>query len=234
MAPHINQMVRISPFSNLGPIPHRPRITTLRGEARHFYYTGALQTSRIIQEMSAHIFGHSDADIASIQQAVKEYIEISVADHLSSRGETNASVAISKGSYVKIRITKAVNPGSFMPPWHTDGNFLPTKDVNSIYSTTLLGNPTRILHDGSVVASEIGKGSKARYLDPAKQAILDTHPVEFIALGDVIRFTYGQPDSCLHSGGKNDKERIFILAAFGTAEEIRVWSSRVGQTYGNR
>jgi hypothetical protein len=162
---------------------------------------------------------------------MKEYMERSVADYLTSRGETNENIAISKGAWVNIRMTKAVNPGYFMPAWHTDGNFLPTKDANSIYCTTLLGNPTRILHSNSMVANEIERGGNGRNIDPATQAVLDTQPVEFIALGDIIRFSYGQHDSRIHSGGKNDKERVLILAAFGTAEELRPWSSRIGQTY---
>jgi hypothetical protein len=215
-------MEQITPFSNLGPIPHLPRITTLRGQEgqygghANYTYSGALRSALLVQEMSNFICQNSDGRLSDVQRAIKEFIDISTADYLVKGNEAGETAAMSKSIYVLLRINKL---GHLALLWHTDGQlYCPEKsgDVNSFYCTTLLGNPTKV---NRVPAN--GKGTATYYPDAATRHILDTGPLQTVELGDIIRFTFAQPDSPLHAAGNTDKDRIFLLIAYGSSNEIR-------------
>lgn len=102
-------------------------------------------------------------------------------------------------------------------------------DVNSKYATTLLGNPTRVLAESDLVRKVVtGRHDKKRE-EYSEQLALE--PVLDIKKGEIIRFTWGQTDSPVHSEPDENCDRVFISIIFGSQREIRDMCNYRGSTY---
>jgi hypothetical protein len=96
-------------------------------------------------------------------------------------------------------------------------------EINSVYCMTLLGHSTRILPETQLVKDlrikeKLRSGNSVGSEDCE---VLDEQALFPAKCGDILRFTWGQPDSPLHAGGGNDRDRIIVLAVYGSREEIR-------------
>lgn len=142
---------------------------------------------------------------------------MSAADFQAKENQAGEAAAMSKGIYVSVRMTNPVD--SIERPWHTDGEmYSPDNpgDINSVYCTTLLGNPTKV----SKAAPANGDRRYSQFADATTGSMLDMAPLQAVAVGDVIRFSFGQPDSLWHASGKYDRERVFILVVYGSKNEL--------------
>lgn len=93
-------------------------------------------------------------------------------------------------------------------------------DINSKYAITLLGNPTRVLAESDLVREVVAdKGHDKSREEYAKRLALET--ILDIKKGEVIRFSWGQPDSPGHSEPDINSDRVFMSVLYGSEREIR-------------
>lgn len=108
------------------------------------------------------------------------------------------------------------------PRWHRDGRMIECTNANHVlhcrYATTLLGPTTLVLQETEVVTQgmkqHIGKRKETA------NALAGENPLE-ITRGQIIRFSWGQEDSPVHSEPDLVTERVFISCIYGSISEIK-------------
>lgn len=138
-----------------------------------------------------------------------------------------------------------------VPRWHRDGRMFPCscsgspsatgeepsspgkpkpKQLpHSKYAVTLLGPSTRVLKPSETVDAALNRVKENRgleYNEPKERAELAEALRECeeyeVRRGQMIRFSWGQDDSPLHSEPDfNGEDRVFVSVLFGSEEEIR-------------
>ncbi|KAK6613277.1 hypothetical protein ACHAPC_009365 [Botrytis cinerea] len=143
-----------------------------------------------------------------------------------------------------IRLTKPSDV-FVMPRWHQDGRMFDCtclhprsehenegsssetrkeKAIHSKYAATLLGPCTRLLPETSLVRSTLVEVAGLSYEEERIQLAKRFENEECVSLvvGDVIRFTWGDEDSPVHSEPDiSCSDRVFVSLMFGSKEELR-------------
>jgi hypothetical protein len=217
----------ILPFENLGQA-YQSGITTVKfrhQESPHkFDYCGAVIAGRIVEAAAEFLVQNSDGTSPEAKRILNDFIQITSVNYLHLKelqGVTQPPNTL--GVFLSLRLENG-NAFSTMK-WHTERRMYVSSndEVNSVYCMTILGNPTRIVPETQVVKDlrdkeHLRSGNSIR---SEVCEILDEQPLLPAKCGDILRFTWGQPDSPLHAGGKNDTDRIIVLAVYGTPEEIK-------------
>lgn len=114
------------------------------------------------------------------------------------------------------------------------------------YAVTLLGPPTRLLcpHEDvdAIMRMVTAKHEqKSRGADEENEdeertelaAALKERPLVQVGRGQVVKFTWGQEDSPVHSEPDSSAEdRVFVSVMFGSEEELRDMCQFRDQVYG--
>lgn len=110
--------------------------------------------------------------------------------------------------------------------------------MHSKYAITLLGPATRLLLPGKSLNNQLVAASlKMRSLyDVDRKKLADSFAgCEEVAVqtGQVIRFSWGQEDSPIHSEPDwSASDRVFVSVLFGAEEELRDMCEGRGEAYG--
>lgn len=139
-----------------------------------------------------------------------------------------------------IRMTKPTDEYTKVPRWHRDGRMYTAnteREVNSKYATTLLGNPTKIMGDSLFVKTVLdeenattmpnfeGDGKAYWAAEDEKRARITERlmeqPLIKVPGGSVIKFSWGQVDSPVHSEPDMSGDRVFVSILYGSESEMK-------------
>lgn len=109
-----------------------------------------------------------------------------------------------------------------IPRWHRDGRMIEcTGTAHALhcrYATTLVGPTTLVLEETEVVTQAMKQHVGKR--KETANALAAEKPLE-ITRGQIIRFSWGQEDSPVHSEPDLVAERVFISCIYGSISEIK-------------
>jgi hypothetical protein len=209
-----------SPFSILPFWHHLVPITGVTYEETHNYF-GALTPELIIKAASLFLASHSDAKASDAADTLTNFLQITLGDYLNEKG-LEKSEKMSLGTWFTIRMTTPCLEYGDMPRWHRDALMFHCDvpgDVNSKYAVTLLGNPTKVLAESELVRDVVTGRHSERREEYAERLPLELcHDIE---RGDIIRFSWGQVDSPVHSEPDMSCDRVFVSILYGSEREIR-------------
>ena len=156
-------------------------------------------------EASGLVSQNSDAAKSAVERTIREFIRLSGEDYIEKKGlSTSASLndpIVPAAAWLCIRMTTPTREYTSIPRWHRDSRMFDSDhegDINWKYATTLLGNSTRLLTESELVKRVMSeRGHDRRRLEYAKE--LASEPLLDVRNGQIIRFTWGQGDSPVHS-----------------------------------
>lgn len=110
---------------------------------------------------------------------------------------------------------------------------------HSKYVFTILGPTTRVMVPSPAVdtllatPSPTGRRWNQNDPDPELAGRMAQYPEAAVELGQVIRFSWGQRDSPVHSeSDSSGLHRVFISILFGSEDEMRDMCNFWGEEYG--
>jgi len=205
----------------------REPITNVVQEASYHFF-GPL-TSNLANSAANFIVKHCIGDRASVLESLSTFITLTSTDEQAS----------THSCWLCIRLTHPTDEYVF-PRWHRDGCMFDCSCVEKLphskYAITLLGPSTRILQPSAdvdgVVRSIVGpEGNEGNFRMELAEALKTIAPVP-LETGQVVRFSWGQADSPLHSEPDSiSSDRVFVSVMFGSEEEIRDMASFRNETY---
>ena len=165
---------------------------------------------------------NSNASQSEVKATLENFFDICKSNYvLTKGGEAPLEVA----AWLTIRMTFPTHDFD-MPRWHRDGRMYEADqvgDINHKYATTLLGNPTRVLEASELVQEVMSMEHDRDYDRQRKtcaEALAREQPLH-IQAREIIRFSWGQDDSPVHSEPEMKSDRVFLSIVFGSENEIR-------------
>ncbi|KUJ11914.1 uncharacterized protein LY89DRAFT_593912, partial [Mollisia scopiformis] len=203
-------------------------ITSMKSASEYNYY-GVLDQDKILEEASNFVSSNSDATKSEVEEILRHFITLTSNDYLEE-----------KRRVFTIRMTKPTDEYTETPRWHRDGRMYTTDrpgEVNSKYATTLLGNPTRIMTESPLVKKVLDEEESIRmpsyeqdgaaYWAAAKEQEvrvakrLAGQPLVGLPGGSIIKFSWDQVDSPVHSEPDMSTDRVFVSVLYGSEKEMR-------------
>lgn len=207
-------------------------MTMVKSESTYNYY-GVFNQDKIVDQASEFIVENSNAELIDLEDTLKDFISITSKDYGGEKGNV-APQPSPEAAWFTIRMTNPTDEYTNNPRWHRDGRMYTsdrTGEVNSKYATTLLGNSTRIMKDSAFVKSVLDEEEAVemaeydwatemqRQLRIAER--LAEQPVIEVPDGCIIKFSWGQPDSPVHSEPDMSTDRVFISILYGSEAEMK-------------
>ncbi|KAF7898280.1 hypothetical protein EAF00_004726 [Botryotinia globosa] len=210
-----NQVAHPANFLILVPILKTPRIKNIRCEGEHYHYYGITSPEVILAEATKFISDNSSVFQWSVKKTLAKFLALTIQD---SKDDCQVNP---EAVWFVVRMTQKSDE-FVIPRWHRDGRMIECTNANHAlhcrYATTLLGPTTLVLQETEVVT----KGMK-QHVGKRKEtanALAGEHPLE-ITRGQIIRFSWGQEDSPVHSEPDLFAERVFISCIYGSISEIK-------------
>ncbi|RDW58585.1 hypothetical protein BP6252_13061 [Coleophoma cylindrospora] len=217
----IRYSAAITPFSILPKTLELIPLTTVIANLSYAYY-GLVSLEKITYEASDFVAKNSNAKASDVETALYDFIRLTKNDYFHAKGAQDLQAPAA--AWFTIRMTKPTSEYTTIPRWHRDGRMFDadnTPEIGSKYAITLLGKPTRLLVESELVRTTMireEEGELDRY-QCAEQ--LASEPLVGLKDGQIIRFTWGQKDSPVHSEPDMSTDRVFVSVLYGSEEEIR-------------
>lgn len=212
----------VTPLS-LFPVPYPTLITTVFSHRTCNYY-GAIPSSQLISEASWFVMQNSDAQMNYMEETLGSFLDRTREDYLGGKvDDVPTSNAATTAAWLCIRMTKSTNAFT-IPRWHRDGRMFPSdrkEQIHSKYAMTLLGPPTLVLVDSDLVNKVVTKDDNPQEVRVEYANRLSLQPLVEIEQGQIIRFTWGQINSPVHSEPNINCDRVFVSVLYGSEAEIR-------------
>ncbi|TGO68784.1 hypothetical protein BOTNAR_0020g00580 [Botryotinia narcissicola] len=224
-----------TPFQRLSPFPSESLTTN-----KHIDYNwyGVFDRHKIVTEGTSFLSTHTSLSASCISSTFSDFLDI--AYKYCNEYERIPTEAC----WFTIRLTKPSDV-FVMPRWHRDARMFdctclhsqsghedegfssdPKKEkaIHSKYATTLLGPCTRLLPEIPFVRSSMvevmGLSCEEERIQLAKR--FENEECVNLVAGDIIRFTWGDEDSPVHSEPDSScSDRVFLCLMFGSEEELR-------------
>ncbi|EGY19951.1 uncharacterized protein VDAG_01967 [Verticillium dahliae VdLs.17] len=208
-------------------------ITRIDNDSDSGFY-GPLEVSSLATRAASAIANISDADESLLQETLLKFLTLAQNDSMPDATHS---------CWLCIRMTLPT-PVWTIPRWHMDGRMLdcscPSPQLpHSKYAFTILGPSTRAMSTNPAVhATLMTPLSTGQCADPNEPnaelaAILAKHQEVTVEPGQIIRFSWGQPDSPVHSEPDSSSSmRVFISILLGREAELRDMCDFRGQEYG--
>ncbi|KAH6867561.1 hypothetical protein B0T10DRAFT_502333 [Thelonectria olida] len=232
-APGHASTTRPAPFAIFPHEPLPPRLLTRvdRNCDRGFY--GPFDAQLLASQAAAYIHSSSDANEELLLQVMHKFLSLAQEDCMAEAAAAgSARPQATHSCWLCIRLGVPTDAW-VVPRWHTDGRMFDCKCPepkmpHSKYGFTILGPSTRVMEPNPAVTSILETGSETgrpwdqNSPDPELAKRLSEYPQATIELGQVIRFSWGQQDSPVHSEpDSTDLDRVFITILFGSEDEVR-------------
>ncbi|TGO53555.1 hypothetical protein BCON_0121g00360 [Botryotinia convoluta] len=203
-----------------------------------YNWFGGFDHHKIVTEAASFLSSHTSLSASCISSTFSDFLNI--ARKYCDEHERCPTEAC----WFTIRLTKPSDV-FVMPRWHQDGRMFdctclhshsehenegsssePRKEkaIHSKYATTLLGPCTLLLPETSFVRSSMIEVASLSHEEERIQLAKRFENEEFASLvvGDIIRFTWGDEDSPVHSEPDiSCSDRVFVSLMFGSKEELR-------------
>ncbi|KAM0323046.1 hypothetical protein ACHAQA_009145 [Verticillium albo-atrum] len=226
--------LRPAPFA---VFPHEPLpsglISIIKKELSSGFY-GAFNATLLAAQAAAVICANSDASEDLLKDALHKFLSL-------AQDDTASDSALS--CWLCVRMTLPTT-NWVIPRWHTDGIMFdcacpPPQLPHSKYAFTILGPSTRVMVPDQAVTTLIcgrsptGRDWDTNDPDPELAARMAEFEEASVGLGQVIRFSWGQTDSPVHSEpDSSGQERVFISVLLASDEEIRDMCEFRGTEFG--
>ena len=232
------------------PIPIAiPRIT-LTTKTSTFDYYGPVQPC-LTYKASKFLTSITDAGELELITAINSFLLATQSDSISDAKEK-------KACWFTIRVTKPTSEFE-VPRWHQDGRMFLCDEghediVRSKYALTLLGPTTLMLQPEEQVFAIFKKMKEQHYLwlkteyihKPTENerneadGVLRTRLAETfkdmaricVGDGEIVRFSWGQDDSPVHSEPDLVSDRVFVTVLYGSERELRCMCELRDTEYG--
>ncbi|THV53775.1 hypothetical protein BGAL_0042g00210 [Botrytis galanthina] len=209
------QVAHPANFLILVPLLKTPRIKDIRCEGEHYHYYGITSPGVIVAEATKFISENSSVFRWSVKKILTKFFALTMQDSKSDCQVDPEAV------WFVVRMTQKSDEFA-TPRWHRDGRMIECTNANHVlhcrYATTLLGPTTLVLQETEVVTQgmkqHVGKRKETA------NALAGENPLE-ITRGQIIRFSWGQEDSPVHSEPDLVTERVFISCIYGSISEIK-------------
>jgi hypothetical protein len=210
------------PFSILGERLGAD-ISLVKEEEEYNWY-GVYSAARIIDEASARLHGNTDISLENARDLLTDFISRTTADHIQDKTERwgDAFDQTRLACWISVRMTKPTDEFTDKPRWHRDGRMFECeneKDAHNKYAMTILNRPTLALEE-----TEVTRTLAARGHDLSDEELIEglaNEPRVVIQPTDIIKFSWGQDDSPVHSEPDMSNDRVFISILFGSVNEMR-------------
>ncbi|TGO23993.1 hypothetical protein BPAE_0115g00230 [Botrytis paeoniae] len=209
------QVAHPANFLILVPLLKTPRIKDIRCEGEHYHYYGITSPDIIIAEATKFVSDNSSVFRWSVKKTLAKFLALTIQD---SKNDCQVNP---EAVWFVVRMTQKSDE-SAIPRWHRDGRMIECTDtvhaLHCRYATTLLGPTTLVLQEAEMVTQgmkqHVGKRRETA------NALVGEKPLE-ITRGQIIRFSWGQEDSPVHSEPDLVAERVFISCIYGSISEIK-------------
>ncbi|KAI9641865.1 hypothetical protein NHQ30_009732 [Ciborinia camelliae] len=180
----------------------------------HFY--GIVSSKVIATEAARFVANNSRASKSSLKKIFKKFLAI------TSQDSQEKCQVKPEAVWFLVRMTQKSDE-YIVPRWHRDGGMMVNcKDashtLHTRYATALVGPPTLVLQETEMV-------TKAMVNFPAnRKGLSDALTLEVpldISRKQIIRFSWGEEDSPVHSEPNLVTERVFVSCIYGSIDEIR-------------
>ncbi|CAH0045955.1 unnamed protein product [Clonostachys solani] len=228
---------RPEPLRIFSPEPLPPNLITRVDKERSNGYYGAFDANLLATKAAELIALLVEALSRLLTQAEADCVAEAVA------GQKNASAQIAHSCWLCIRMTLPTDAW-VVPRWHTDGRMFDcacpdSTAPHSKYAFSILGPSTRailtnpgahkILHS----PSPSGRPWETNDPDPELAEALESYPQAAIEPGQMIRFSWAEEDSPIHSEpDSTNAHRVFVSILFGSESELRDMCDFREETYG--
>lgn len=201
-----------------------------------YSFYGSFNASALGESGAKFLADRSDGNRDSLAAAFSRFLSMAHADCLATSDLADVP-SVGTACWFTIR---AFGPTDeyVQPRWHRDGRmFQCTCNADpamphSKYAVTILGPATRVLGSSAYVNEVMGMDCawENRSILADKLAGCNLLVVES---GQVIRFSWGQDDSPVHSEPDfSGEDRVFVSVLFGSKREIRDMCSIRDEIYG--
>lgn len=219
----------------LAIFPHEPLhpgvVSSINKDLSGGFY-GPFNSHLLATQAATFISSNSDANEELLAQVLRRFLALAWEDCTAGASTSNSMVQEAHSCWLCIRMTLPTDAWA-VPRWHTDGRMFDCtcsepKIPHSKYAFTILGPSTRVMATNPAVQavleslSETGQPWNQNDPDPGLAKKLAEYPEAAVELGQVIRFSWGQRDSPVHSEpDSTGRHRVFISLLFGSEKEIR-------------
>lgn len=207
------------PFALLGALPLLPKVTkvTTPDSWATLSHYGPVLSSKQLHQAAVFVSRHTDVKILEMEQTLQHFLNSTLEDFLKPKTLEKEHTSC----WLAIRLTQDTKLKT--PRWHRDGRMFQSDDpdeIHSKYATVLLGQTTHILADSQLV-SDVIDSSKYQLRNEENAVKLAGEPLVPLNIGDIIRFTWGEKDSPVHSEPDLKGDRIFVSVLYGTEAELK-------------
>ncbi|KAK8103865.1 uncharacterized protein PG998_010898 [Apiospora kogelbergensis] len=240
------------------PIDKPPLLTGITHDSVYSFYglfddeAGTAAPHSLAMSAAVSIASTSDGNPDRLAGVLHRFLENAQRDCMTEAAPPDQRQII-QACWLVVRMFKPSEEYE-VPRWHRDGRMFPcscstvkTQEEgedkrlpHSKYAVTLLGPPTRVLKPHEAVDAALDRVRENRGLgydesrERAELAEASRGCEEYeVRRGQVIRFSWGQGDSPVHSepdfGGE---DRVFVSVLFGSEEEIREMCRWRQETFG--
>jgi hypothetical protein len=203
-----------------------------------YNYYGPFDVNSLSNSASEFVTIRSDADCNTVKASIKRFLSFSADECLAARkGSDNPLLA--EACWLSIRMWHPTSE-YIQPRWHRDGQMFTCKCLHpqrphSKYAFCLLGPPTRVLcpsKDLDNAFESVHQPWKYQARCILADRLQTFRPVT-LHPSQIIRFSWGQPDSPIHSEPDCLKtDRIFVSVMFGQEAEIQEMCQIRSANYG--
>jgi hypothetical protein len=224
---------RPAPFAILPHEPLTPRLVTRVDRDCDGGFYGPFDAQLLASQAAAYIHSSSDANKELLLQVIQKFLSLAQEDCMAEAAATGSPRPQATHScWLCIRLRVPTDEW-VVPRWHTDGRMFDCtcpepKMPHSKYGFTILGPPTRVMEPNPAVTSILETGSETgrpwdeNSPDPELAKRLSEYQQATIKPGQVIRFSWGQRDSPVHSEpDSSGLDRVFVTVLFGSEDELR-------------
>ncbi|KAH7130899.1 hypothetical protein EDB81DRAFT_807663 [Dactylonectria macrodidyma] len=235
---------RPAPLAIFPHEPLQPGIVSSIDKNRDGGFYGPFEAHLLATQAASLISSNSDANEELLTQALHRFLALAWEDYTGGVATTNSKVQKAHSCWLCIRMTLPTDSW-VVPRWHTDGRMFDCacsepKLPHSKYAFTILGPSTRVMATNPAVnavletLSETGEPWDQNGPDPGLAKKLAEYPEDAVELGQIIRFSWGQHDSPVHSEpDSTGLHRVFVSLLFGSEEEIRSMCEIRDENYGS-
>jgi hypothetical protein len=199
-------------------------------------FFGNFDIDTLSKSAATFIAERSNGSVDDLTSTLSTFLSLAYNDCRETANPLDAS-SIANACWLCIR---AFHPTSeFVEPrWHRDGRMFDCscespQQPHSKYAVALLGPSTRILQPGADVDAAMSEVDNWHEGQAELARRLAGHPEISVQRRQVIRFSWGQEDSPVHSEPDfSNEDRVFVSVLFGSEQEIRNMCEFRGEVFG--
>ncbi|ORY67107.1 uncharacterized protein BCR38DRAFT_426105 [Pseudomassariella vexata] len=220
-----------TPLALFSYIPLSPNLISQVPKYMSYSFYGSFDANILSTSAASFVESNSNANSESIKPVIHNFLTLS-RDYCRSSAKPQDRSQITHSCWLCIRMGPPTDEWK-VPRWHRDGRMFEcscsstpegVRRPHSKYAMVIIGTATRVLAPSSYV-DDVLQSVKRSNEDRGRSEIAEKIAgCEEVAMerGQIIRFSWGQKDSPVHSEPDSTGEhRVFVSVLYGSEDEIR-------------